>query len=563
MEPRARLVVRVSFKSYSLPKMVTVTSFHKFKVRSELNREDSGARGSGQCGLRAHSAMPRHQRTHQPSTNIGRDLVHAQKNRKNKRVDLCKLNLPTPPFAPKPMHTNKLHHHTTNLALELNLAKRILKIRTRLQQTCRELGMKRSLRPLSFERWRFDAKFEELDHKNAHPVLPGLMKRQAPPPSARALADEIRHQGLMLTDANAAVDELVKLSTAEAQADAKERHRASSGKLMQPPPVKVSFHRHSVDLACGARFVKVTHAAYARLAVLHRRSLPSEATPAPAVHTLEDTTKEDEKLLAQIDAEVSAAKSECDDEVYLMDSPRQKLHNRMFTLLLRYKSLRGHGYQAAIGPKVWQILVNKLGVGFECFASPLNCHLPRFASGFPDVDAAFGTSGNFFTLKLSSGSFAVNPPFVLSILAAAAQRVIQLLDDALSRGESHALSFVFFMPGWKESQAYSSLSKSRFLRRHFVVSATDHGFCDGASHQRQDPFRQSPYDTAVFILQTERASAKWHASDDVETALRGAMADCLPLASAEDRQSKKRRLASEATRKRAMKKKVPREEDGV
>ena len=27
------------------------------------------------------------------------------------------------------------------------------------------------------------------------------------------------------------------------------------------------------------------------------------------------------------------------------------------------------------------------------------------------------------------------------------------------------------------------------------------GFCDGASHQRKDPYRQSPYDTGIFLLQ--------------------------------------------------------------
>lgn len=35
------------------------------------------------------------------------------------------------------------------------------------------------------------------------------------------------------------------------------------------------------------------------------------------------------------------------------------------------------------------------------------------------------------------------------------------------------------------------------------------GFLDGASHQRRDPYRQSPWDTGVFVLQTSRASRKW------------------------------------------------------
>jgi len=35
------------------------------------------------------------------------------------------------------------------------------------------------------------------------------------------------------------------------------------------------------------------------------------------------------------------------------------------------------------------------------------------------------------------------------------------------------------------------------------------GFCDGASHQRKDTYRQSPYDTGVFIMQTTKAAGKW------------------------------------------------------
>lgn len=35
------------------------------------------------------------------------------------------------------------------------------------------------------------------------------------------------------------------------------------------------------------------------------------------------------------------------------------------------------------------------------------------------------------------------------------------------------------------------------------------GFCDGASHQRKDTYRQSPYDTVVFVIQTTKGAGKW------------------------------------------------------
>jgi hypothetical protein len=51
-----------------------------------------------------------------------------------------------------------------------------------------------------------------------------------------------------------------------------------------------------------------------------------------------------------------------------------------------------------------------MGVSVECFASPLNCHLPAFCSAFPDTDAAFGSLGSFFDFFPTEGSFQVNPP---------------------------------------------------------------------------------------------------------------------------------------------------------
>ena len=57
---------------------------------------------------------------------------------------------------------------------------------------------------------------------------------------------------------------------------------------------------------------------------------------------------------------------------------------------------QGHGFQAAVGPPVFALLNARLGVAFECFASPLNTYFGHFCSAFPDTDAPFGSSGSFF-----------------------------------------------------------------------------------------------------------------------------------------------------------------------
>ena len=68
-------------------------------------------------------------------------------------------------------------------------------------------------------------------------------------------------------------------------------------------------------------------------------------------------------------------------------------------MLLRYKALHGHGFQAAIGKPVWQVLRARMDVGCECFASPLNAYLPSYGSAFADVDAPFGSRGSFYDFK--------------------------------------------------------------------------------------------------------------------------------------------------------------------
>lgn len=187
---------------------------------------------------------------------------------------------------------------------------------------------------------------------------------------------------------------------------------------------------------------------------------------------------------------------------------------------------------------MWALLQARLGVAFECFASPLNAYLPQFCSGFEDVDAPFGSRGSFFGFKPLTGSFAANPPFVHPIMDSMADHISALLEAAQDR---HALAFAVFLPAWREGRAFHRLSASPFLRRTVLLAAADHGYCDGASYQRKDPFQESPFDTACFFLQTDRAAQSWPADSAFEAELRTAMAQCVPSAAAVQRQLRKRK----------------------
>ena len=173
-------------------------------------------------------------------------------------------------------------------------------------------------------------------------------------------------------------------------------------------------------------------------------------------------------------------------------------------------------------------------------------------------------------MPLKFGSYECNPPFVPALLTAAAQRVLALLQvsggaggggarpagppaapfthglaaatAALQAAEAAggALSFAVLMPGWQEVAGWQLLRDSPFLRHSLLVAAADHGYCDGSSHQARDMFRQSPFDTCLFMLQTSAAAARWRVTPPLAQQLQAAMAACVPSAAAAERQRKQR-----------------------
>ena len=442
----------------------------------------------------------------------------------------------------------------TAVALELRSARALAKLRTTLKASCLENGLKRPPRALTFERWRFAAKLDEVHGKptattrKLHPVLPSPTYSPGSDDAAtEALALELHSQGLLLSSARHVAAQLATGSAAAAKAGAAERHQAASGKAVAPPPLTLAFNKHTLDLKCGKQQVQIGRSAYGKLALLHRAASAPSAAPPPAAPTADgDAAAAAEEQAEAEAAEVEAAAAEA--EAAEGGDARSELHSRMFALLLRYQSIHGHGFQAALAPAAWRVLRRRLDVGFECFASPLNAYLPAFASGFFDVDQPFGSRGSFFALPpMLSGSFAANPPFEHSIMDATAARIEELLTASAAAGD-HALSFAVFVPGWKEGKAYAAMAASKFLRRQVLVAAADHGFCDGASHQRQDPYRKSPYDTVCFVLQTAKAARKWPVGDGApfEAELRAAMARAVPRAPAAQRQKKRERRAEKS-----------------
>lgn len=105
---------------------------------------------------------------------------------------------------------------------------------------------------------------------------------------------------------------------------------------------------------------------------------------------------------------------------------------------------------------------------------------------------------------------------------------------------AHALSFVVVLPRALDAKAVRQLSSSPFLKAQVVLAAAEHGYCDGAMHERQEPYRTSTHETTVFVLQTEKAARKWRADEKFERELRTAFAECRTLLKAAPRKREPR-----------------------
>jgi phosphorylated CTD-interacting factor 1 len=269
---------------------------------------------------------------------------------------------------------------------------------------------------------------------------------------------------------------------------------ATSSKI---PGVSVIQHKHTLDFICSSsrkKILKINNAHYARLKeqfIKVKTGLATEQQHGPPA----------------------------------VDIDEGLFHKRMYILLSQYHSLLGHGFQAALNEHSFRVLLEHFDVKFECFASPLNSTCSTFSSVFPLNDAHFGSVGNFFALKPTEGSFEANPPFIPELMLAMFTHISSLLTASTG-----PMSYVVIVPGWEDDPAWIALSKSKFLRRRWIVAATDHGYCDGAQHQRQDRYRESPYDTGVFILQNDQGARRWPSGPEVEAALRVAMAHAVPTA---------------------------------
>ena len=223
----------------------------------------------------------------------------------------------------------------------------------------------------------------------------------------------------------------------------------------------------------------------------------------------------------------------------------QPFHILVFCLLLRYSSLsgghlindlRGGGMQGAVHPQVFQVLERFFPTQdiMECFASPWNAHLPVYASAFQDLDAHFGSTGDFRECIFREGVYEANPPFSPGLMLCMAEYLIQSLMAADE--ESNSLTFVVVVPTANNSEkeappakqhaqkSFSLLTESPHCGLHMILPSRQHGYVEGAQHLRPTRYKQSPYDTSLILLQSEAASKELLDHETFQEEIRSAFA---------------------------------------
>ena len=84
--------------------------------------------------------------------------------------------------------------------------------------------------------------------------------------------------------------------------------------------------------------------------------------------------------------------------------------------------------------------------------------------------------------------------------------------------------FSVIIPAWEGHACWQRLERSTYTARHVLLLAAEHGFFEGAQHNRANRFRAASTATSVFFLQNAAARARWPVGAAHEAQLRAAFA---------------------------------------
>lgn len=378
--------------------------------------------------------------------------------------------------------------HTPHPRQELERCGRLDKLRALFNSLCRRHGVRKA--PFgAFERWHF-CWLMHCSGAGNDSLLPPIESPEAAGEMAHVLQDELVKQRVvkhLAEEISHRMNEAAH-SAAEGLVEALDQQRVDDDSKREAHfAVTIEPNERNLSVKCGGETLKLNKEHYDKLKVLHSR--------------------------------------------YNTGASDRSFHCDLFSMMLRYKTIRGGGFQAALGAAVFDRLKECFGAKMEGFASPLNCRYDTYCSAFVDTDSPFGSLGSFFSFAPERGSFQLNPPFVPEVISGLATHCEKLLRIAAENDEPLAFTIIVGAnEAARKDKAWTSLEEGRFSRRHEaeIISIEAHGYLSGEQHIKNGRRLLSTCDSAVFFWQSPAAAVQWPVNDDTVEQLRDAFIDTRP-----------------------------------
>jgi hypothetical protein len=135
-------------------------------------------------------------------------------------------------------------------------------------------------------------------------------------------------------------------------------------------------------------------------------------------------------------------------------------------IMLRYCAFITGGQHWAVPLDHYTYLYEKIGVRNEGFASILNTKAvyhqgSSFCSIFPDIEGKFGSLGSFFKVDLGKeGAWAINPPYLESVIDDTIDKVLKHLQNADDKKEKFTAYLI--LPAWDDMKSIQTLQSSKY-----------------------------------------------------------------------------------------------------
>jgi len=419
----------------------------------------------------------------------------------------------------------------------------------------------KELKMPAFERWLLDAKLEEkqqarlaravsISGNNASSYQQRRFAKKHKPSSSSQKEDPVLPQNMSLTSESSQrlIEEICETGTEKEQAlkivkELFARTRSATQEIF------------SQTLRCASQTpyksdnIKIERGSYLVSMLYSRKKWKS---PFIVKINIRHYDKLKERFLKTHTRVMNA--SDLDAAIHKRNKALHALHLLLMVITLRYSSFsggqllddfRGGGMQGAINEQGFAVLHEYFPntTLFECFASPLNVSLSRFASAFEELDWHFGSVGDLANCTEFQDNCCceANPPFTPGYMEFLAAWIHKHMTKA--NAEDRALTFAVIVPAVHEKDLQSGKMRvasavKRFAGRahqemvdnaactcHILLLAREHGYVEGAQHLRPTRYKRSLYDTSVIILQSNAAQKQELDLVEFEKSIRCAFAE--------------------------------------